>query len=492
MFRLNKKSKLIIGVIAFCLLTPMIIFYILDQQGAFDTRSRAGLEQILSEKYQIADLNGDEKISVSDFGIWLKDFREYKEDSTSFSSISDLNEDQKIALGDFSLWLNLWREYKVDANRMVTINIPDPDSSPEVVEPADVPEDLEIVGSGGEITKDSGYTYHTFTEDGIFSIEGIDEVEVLIVGGGGGGGSEFGGGGGAGGVRKLTVSVSGNIDISVGKGGTTGMNGGDSSFGEQIALGGGGGASGETKSALAYYVSNGRNGASGGGGTGFYDSLYTSLGGLGTSGQGYAGADGYAINSNSAEVTATDEEGTISQMSISGYPPCKIGGGGGGAAGLGIKSNGGVGVSVWGKYYGGGGAGAKCTDSVYSSIVGGLGGLGGGADAPSQDGKDGFGGGGSGGNASDGGSGGDGIVIIRYMIPGEGIQIDDDTPSSEVYYEIVDDGDGIQHIIISGPPEPPAGYEADLGTQYYYEIVDDGDGIQHIIISGPPTRPEGY
>ena len=71
MFRLNKKNRIIVGVLAFLLLTPMIVFYILNEQGVFDTRSRASLTQELKEKYQVADMNKDERVSNTNFGLWL-------------------------------------------------------------------------------------------------------------------------------------------------------------------------------------------------------------------------------------------------------------------------------------------------------------------------------------------------------------------------------------------------------------------------------------
>ena len=59
--------------------------------------------------------------------------------------------------------------------------------------------------SGGTITSDANFTYHTFTSSGTFTaLEKINRAEVLMVAGGGGGGYNIGGGGGAGGVIYAT------------------------------------------------------------------------------------------------------------------------------------------------------------------------------------------------------------------------------------------------------------------------------------------------
>ena len=52
---------------------------------------------------------------------------------------------------------------------------------------------------GGNATYDlNGYRIHAFTQSGIFYANGINSVNILLVGGGGGGGSDNAGGGGAG------------------------------------------------------------------------------------------------------------------------------------------------------------------------------------------------------------------------------------------------------------------------------------------------------
>ena len=236
---------------------------------------------------------------------------------------------------------------------------------------------------------------------------------VIIAGGGSGGGEDFSiygqGGGGAGGYRSsvigessgggasaeqtLSIETRTEYTVTVGAGGAANVsstaNGSNSVFSTITSLGGGGGA-GES--------SGGNDGGSGGGGR--YQNI---VGGSGTAGQGFDGAD------------HTDG---------SGYG---VGGGGAGQAGQMYDSNragdGGDGVasSITGSAVtraGGGGGGDKATAGG-----GGLGGSGGGgkgaddlAGTAGENGVANTGGGGGGASADDrnSGSGGSGVVILRY------------------------------------------------------------------------------
>ena len=82
-----------------------------------------------------------------------------------------------------------------------------------------------FAASGGNVTTSGGYTYHTFTSSGTFTvISGQRSANVLIVGAGGGGGSRHGGGGGAGGYIAQTMTLTaGNYTITVGAGGAPGV-----------------------------------------------------------------------------------------------------------------------------------------------------------------------------------------------------------------------------------------------------------------------------
>lgn len=293
---------------------------------------------------------------------------------------------------------------------------------------------------GNSVVNNGGFIVHTFTSDGIFSPP-VDKNligEVLIVGGGGGGGTystesisdpRSAGGGGGGDVRHLTNFSFGQQSwvVTIGQGGAPNQNGGASSFGTNIATGGGAGS--------AYpEIVDAQNGASGGGGSGRGNVGY------GGSGTGFSGGAGvYIAGTGSA------------------------GGGGGGKNADGTKGNlikggnGGDGIpySITGpepKYYGGGGGGSAVTinQTYVAGGLGGDGGKGGGGygagsvvyNAPGyqktnmtrgDNGTPGTGGGGGGGAAvaspglanysgnpviNPGSRGGSGIVIIRYSTTG--------------------------------------------------------------------------
>jgi len=256
---------------------------------------------------------------------------------------------------------------------------------------------LPFAGSGGSVSYSGGYTYHTFTSSGNFTVSGevSKTVDYLIVAGGGGGGTDryqdrSGGGGGAGGMLSGTRSTgSGTYSAVIGGGGagdSSGNAGGDgsnsslSSFGS-TAIGGGGGA-GHTNMANT----PGRSGGSGGGGT--HDNN-AGPPGSGTSGQGNSGA--YSNNPQ----------------------------GGAGAQWVNGSYYAGGGAGSQGSIYVGGGGGGKSTSGTSGSFNGGTGGGGnsgsstgvvnGGAGSSNT------GGGGGAGRESTAGAGGSGVVIVRYQ-----------------------------------------------------------------------------
>jgi len=279
-------------------------------------------------------------------------------------------------------------------------------------------QEASAYATGGIVTSDATYYYHTFLASGTFTPKQSLTCDVLQVAGGGAGGisSAAGGGGGAGGVSYLaTQSVSTAQTVTVGAGGTRGIgasgtytyatqptNGSNSQFGSLTAAVGGGQGQG-------FAISGNTNGGSGGGGYGG-----SGVGGSGTSGQGNAGGNG-----------------------STGAP--YRGGGGGGAGAVGGNANaglavGGVGTSAyssWGAatgtgqnvsstyYYAGGGGGSE---NSSSGGAGGYGGGGAGAPGNKLPGTDGTANTGGGGGASAnseavttyGSNGGSGIVIIRY------------------------------------------------------------------------------
>jgi hypothetical protein len=171
--------------------------------------------------------------------------------------------------------------------------------------------------TGGTITADGNYTYHTFTSTTLFTaLEKINNAEFLVVAGGGGGGSDRAGGGGAGGYRSstgqtflagtsYTALVGAGGAGGAGGGANNGVKGGTSSFRNISSTGGGGGGAGTT----------GLIGGSGGGG--FGQSNYA--GGAGNEG-GYSPVEGYAGG-------ASYQSGAIFSS-----------GGGGGAGGVGLAA----------------------------------------------------------------------------------------------------------------------------------------------------------
>ena len=268
--------------------------------------------------------------------------------------------------------------------------------------------------TGGTITADNNYIYHTFLSSGTFTPTQSITADYLVVAGAGGGATLGGGGGGAGGLR-CTVGATGGggslesalsltataYTVTVGAGGAGGASGGNnpgtsgsnSVFSSITSTGGGGGGAGG---------SGGTSGGSGGG-TGRNS---TGAPGTGTTNQGFAGG------SNSSEFATAG------------------GGGGAGVAGgnatTSIAGNGGNGIttSISGTSttYGGGGGGG-----VLDNRTAGSGGTGGGGAAgvgnSSSSGTAGTRNTGGGGGASSvlsgqttgsGAAGGSGIVIVRY------------------------------------------------------------------------------
>jgi len=231
---------------------------------------------------------------------------------------------------------------------------------------------------------------------------GVTSVKALVVAGGGGGGADcVGGGGGAGGLMyQPDAEVSGVVSVTVGAGGAAGQfqggcqgtqpgNGGNSSFGNIHATGGGGG--GNYNSFI-----DGAVGGSGGGGGGVIGH-----GGSNSGSQGHAGGDGAANLGNP-------------------------GGGGGGAGGAGgnaaTDGTGGLGGAGYSSdisgetviYAAGGGGGSDAIGGAGGADCAGTGASG---ETPATD-ATGFGCGGGGGDGHNpGGVGSAGVVIIRWSDP---------------------------------------------------------------------------
>jgi hypothetical protein len=265
--------------------------------------------------------------------------------------------------------------------------------------------------TGGVITSDSQYFYHTFYSTSAFTPLQSLTCDYLVVAGGAGAGIR--GGGGAGGLRSTVTATGGGgtietpisvtaqaYTITVGAGGTGTTNVG----GDAIPTNG-------TNSVFSTITSIG-------GGRGAMDSNSTYSSGNGGSGGGASATSG------TAQAAGT---GTTNQGYAGGTTSGGTGGGGGGGAGAvgsvgsantGAAGGNGVTTSISGisiTYAGGGGGGGNTT--------GGIGGTGGGGtgvanNATPNNGTVNTGGGGGGGQGTAAGirsgSGGSGIVIIRY------------------------------------------------------------------------------
>lgn len=273
---------------------------------------------------------------------------------------------------------------------------------------------LKPKATGGDITTDGTYFYHTFRSSGLFQPKQNITADYLVVAGGGGGGGRGGGGGGAGGMRCTVTGTggSGSLEsalsltggtthtVTVGAGGAGGHNihepytqgkiGSDSVFSTITSAGGGtgGGTNGE----------NGGAGGSGGGG-----GAQSGTGGSASpSGQGFAGGAGNSTprGGGGGGASATGASGSSSgnggagrATSISGSSVTYAGGGGGGAWDAVSGGTGGTG--------GGGNGGAASTNGSAATANTGSGGGAGGHN-------------GTGGASNYGGAGGSGIVIVRY------------------------------------------------------------------------------
>jgi hypothetical protein len=221
--------------------------------------------------------------------------------------------------------------------------------------------------TGGTITFVGGRRIHTFLGNGTLTVVNAGQLEYLVVAGGGGGGNSdadepSAGGGGAGGLRAASgfAVAMGDIAITVGAGGGSQANGGNSIFSTITCLGGGAGG---------HHDSGAAAGGSGGGG-GANNGPY----GAGNAGEGYHG-------------------GNADQ----------VGGPGGGAGGVGTDAVGFVLGSV------GPGVASSISGASVTYATGGQGGAHNDGAANRGD-----GGGGAPPNDTSGGSGGSGIVIVSY------------------------------------------------------------------------------
>jgi hypothetical protein len=261
--------------------------------------------------------------------------------------------------------------------------------------------DVGAKATGGTVTSDANYYYHTFLSSGTFTPTQSLSCDYLVVAGGGGGGVYAGGGGGGGGyLTGSSFSVSATpYSITVGSGGAGGSGfsnpgtiGNNSIFSSITSTGGGRGGAQSTI---------GGDGGSGGGAPG----LGTYAGGAASpSGQGSAGgstSSGTAGGSGGGGASAVGTSGSSSGAN-------NIGGAGGSGSASSI-----TGTSITRSGGGGGAGGGAGPVGAGGTGGGGAGGLESGVNGTSGTVNTGGGGGGAWLNAT-AGSGGSGIVIVRY------------------------------------------------------------------------------
>jgi hypothetical protein len=275
-----------------------------------------------------------------------------------------------------------------------------------------------VKATGGMITSDSTYYYHTFTSTGTFTPTQSLSADILVVAGGGGGAASGAGAGGLLAYTSQSLTATG-YTCTVGAGGAggangqlnNGSNGANSQFGSLTAAVGGGGSTsttGATNSLSGYSGGSGSGAFSGGGGS---DSG-SKTGGSPTSGQGYAGGNSFYQASSSSS-------GGGGGAGAAGANATAANTGGVGGAGVNTYSSWATatGTGVSGYYSGGGGGGIYVNGTAISGGAGG-GGTGSTNNAVGSSGTANTGGG-AGGYYSETYktavyNGGSGIVIVRY------------------------------------------------------------------------------
>jgi len=284
----------------------------------------------------------------------------------------------------------------------------------------------------------------TTTGAGTFTIpsDWTNINQIQVIGGGGAGGlqatdASAGGGGGAYSTVSNLTGLTGNIDLSVGVGGTPSAtqsvtNGGDTWFGNttcttaQVCAGGGVGALDESPAGTGGVAAQGTadTGSNGGaGGTSGTAADDGGGGGGGAGGPGGVGGNGGAASDNGGAGgggagKATPANGANSTTATGGAGGDGPGGGGGvvpGGAGTADTGGGGAGGTQTTTEAGGDGA----TGSEWGSGKGAGGGGGGAADAGAGGNGGLYGGGGAGQGEDSAGTkmlGGQGIIIISYTL----------------------------------------------------------------------------
>jgi hypothetical protein len=364
--------------------------------AASNRQSNASYGRSSSESY----------MNTTELGVYILNFQNYSNTTTYKSILCRGNRAGQGVDATINLWRNTAAITSIEIAPEFTTNF----ASGSTFSLYGVL--AEVGGStpkatGGVVTSDATYYYHTFLTSGNFVPNQSLSCDVLRVAGGGSGGMTYGnqhaGGGGAGGLLYSTSQAltATNYSVLVGAGGAgqtvqlnTGYAGSNTIFGSlTAAIGGGYGARGQTEAA-----GNGGSGGGGGGGdavartggTGSQGSNGGTGGALSTAaagGGGYSAAGGSASgNAGGAGGAGTNTYSTFASVTGTGVSGYYAGGGGG------------TGASSQGA--GGAGGGTAAVNTAISTA--GTANTGGGS------------GGAYGGNGYPSGNGGSGIVIVRY------------------------------------------------------------------------------
>ena len=92
------------------LLLPLLVFFIVNINN-FDFRSQAGSVTRLADNVAKADLNADNKISISDYTIWVAYYTKYAQDKSNYNEIADINNDKSISIKDYTEWIDAYKSF---------------------------------------------------------------------------------------------------------------------------------------------------------------------------------------------------------------------------------------------------------------------------------------------------------------------------------------------------------------------------------------------
>jgi len=188
MFKIGRKKVLTV-------LCVLIIFSFL---GYFFVSFKNGAQVKgvldLPERFRGGDMNEDGKVSMSDFGIWLNGYRDFKWRAI-YTERLDLNGNNKIEMSDFGSWLYVYRGYKewvlnppplysikvlslayypINAEGMLDTTIADNSWGEYSMSLEEVRAKVADLKSGLEATLENGTKYHGYSNPN--AVQSIDYI----------------------------------------------------------------------------------------------------------------------------------------------------------------------------------------------------------------------------------------------------------------------------------------------------------------------------